>query len=283
MIMTIEMTMITMMMMMILMIFLPYRSEELGRNPERMLSALYSDKPYQFHEVYHLWDVIISALSLSHCSLPCHYQDGLRFSSRTLLKQHTDEYMERKKLLQKRKSAATREYREWYCTSSQWTSDFNALLSVGATSGSGINKSALAAIGKASSRTEDEEYIVPADEFFTHCPVSREVFERLWDPEEGEFMFPNAARVLVTQDADAGLFKLGQPLQWMDSSEPQLSVRYLIVHKLLVLDQWLDTGKAVTLREAILRYERIGSHKASLLRNAASEDDDDDEVFVLIE
>jgi len=24
---------------------------ELGRNPERMLAALYSDKPHQFHEV----------------------------------------------------------------------------------------------------------------------------------------------------------------------------------------------------------------------------------------
>ena len=211
--------------------------------------------------------------------------------------------MERKKLLQKRRNASTREYREWYCTSSQWTSDFNALVSATASaaggSGSGsINKvgailtAAAAAAGEKASRADDDEYLVPADEFFTHCPVSREVFERLWDPEEGEFMFPNAARVLVTHDADAGLFKLGQPIQWMDhpsesSTEYQqqrsCSVRYLIVHKLLVLDQWLDTGKAVTVKEAILRYERIGSHKASLLRNACSEDDDEEEVFVLIE
>jgi hypothetical protein len=210
--------------------------------------------------------------------------------------------MERKKLLQKRRSASTREYREWYCTSSQWTSDFNALVSATASAASSsssgsiskvgaISTATAAAAGEKASRADDDEYIVPADEFFTHCPVSREVFQRLWDSEEGEFMFPNAARVLVTHDADAGLFKLGQPIQWMDhpsesSTEQQqrsCSVRYLIVHKLLVLDQWLDTGKAVTVKEAILRYERIGSHKASLLRNACSDDDDEEEVFVLIE
>jgi len=203
--------------------------------------------------------------------------------------------LERKKLLQKRRVSAVREYREWYCIATQWTSDFNSLTAGAATSsdssrGGGINTNAGAMMviaGKASSRIqEDEEYIVPADEFFPRCPVSREVFEHLWDAEEGEMMYRNAVRLLVTQDADAGLFKLGQPVQWMMGSDQlphQQSVRYLIVHKLLVLDQWLDSGKAVSLQEAIQRYETIGSHKTALLRSAVTEDDDYDETFVLIE
>jgi hypothetical protein len=55
-----------------------------------------------------------------------HPQDGLRFNSAVELKTHTDEYLERKKGLQKKRDSLYREYREWYCSSSQWVSDFDA-------------------------------------------------------------------------------------------------------------------------------------------------------------
>ncbi len=42
------------------------------------------------------------------------------------LKTHTDEYLERKKGLQKKRDSLYREYREWYCSSSQWVTDFDA-------------------------------------------------------------------------------------------------------------------------------------------------------------
>ena len=72
-----------------------------------------------------------------------------------------------------------------------------------------------------------EEFVVPADENFTRCPVSKEAFETVWDDEEGAFMYRNAVKVLVTDAADKELFKMALPTE-------QTGMGYLIVHKPLV-------------------------------------------------
>lgn len=235
-----------------------------------MVNALYSDKPHQFHE------------------------DGLRFSSLTLLKQHTDKHMELKKMLQRRKEV--REYREWYCTTAQWVTDFNALRLSGdvvaaSSSGSSGGASAVgggrgeggAGAGAGGNSSPGEEYVVPADEHFTRCPVSREVFECLWDEEEGEMMYRHAVKVLVTEAADPALYGQAQPVPWAEDAP----VRYLIVHKLLVLDQWLSSGKAVPLQDACIRYKTSGAasgqQKADRLQSAVGEDEDEEDIFVLLE
>ncbi len=208
-------------------------------------------------------------------------QDGLRFSTLAQLKQHTDDYLERKKLLQRRRdgSSLVREYREWYCSRTQWISDFNALsggggkegAATGGSSGSGGELVAAAA----------EEFVVPADESFTRCPVSKEVFECTFDEEEGEMMFLNAVRVLVPEPSAAAagdigaLFRLGRPTE-------ESTVHYLIVHQLLVLDSWLAQGLAASLRKAVERLEHTsgGADIVTRLRRAAGDDESEDDIFV---
>jgi hypothetical protein len=241
--------------------------EELGRNPEKMVHALYAGKPHQFHE------------------------DGLRFKTLSELKQHTDKHMEVKKLLLKR--TAVREYRDWYCTSAQWVTDFSALgLTSGAasssSSGAGASSTTTAQGKDVVQRDAEEEYILPADEHFTRCPVSREVFECVWDEEEGEMMYRHAVKVLVSEAADPVLYQLAQPVPWEGEDTAGAPVRYLIVHKMLVLNQWLASGKAVPLKDAVIRYKTLhsgaaGQAKADKLLGAVGQDDDEDDVFVLLE
>jgi hypothetical protein len=137
----------------------------------------------------------------------------------------------------------------------------------------------------------EEEFIVPADEHFTRCPISREVFEAFFDEEEGEFMYRNAAKLLVTDSADAALFKLGRATGNKIPSEGDI-VRYLIVHKLLVLDNWLLSGKATSLSEALQRYQAAGTkvpaaiEAANRLKAAVAaggDEEDEDDVFVVLD
>jgi hypothetical protein len=144
------------------------------------------------------------------------------------------------------------------------------------TGGSGAGGSGGA--GTSGEGGETEEFIVPADENFNRCPVSKEVFEMVWDDEEGAYMFRNAVRVLVTEAADPVLYKLGQP-----TAQPD--VNYLIVHKPLVMDGWLQAGRAETLKGAILRYEAMGKAEEVIeaLTVAAGDDEDEEDVFVILE
>lgn len=204
------------------------------------------------------------------------FKDGLRFASLALLQAHTDAYLERKKILKKKKeSSDSRERRGWYCTTSQWITDFNSLIE----NSKGMNANSSGVLQNL--LDEEEEYIVPADEYFTRCPVSKELFESIWDDDEGDFMYRNAVKVLVTEQADTTLFSLGQP-----TSEP--TVHYLIVHKLLVLDGWLNTGKAVSLKDACLRYDYLGSDSeakklSEKLLAAAGDEESEDDIFVVLE
>jgi hypothetical protein len=192
-----------------------------------------------------------------------------------LLSAHTDKFLDKKEAL--RKGEGVRTFRQWYCTSAQWITNFSEL-------GDGVSGSSSSAPGEgasssgAAAASSQEEYIVAADEFFDRCPVSKEKFDMIWDDEEGSYMFRNAVRVLVTEAADAALFKLGQP-----TDEP--GINYLIVHKPLVMDGWLQQGRAETLKGAIMRYEGMGrsAEKNQQLVAAAGDDDDDEDVFVILE
>ena len=210
----------------------------------------------------------------------------MRFKTHAEIAKHIDEYLARKDITRKQEQMGERRSREWYCLSRQWITNFdaNTLASekkpAAADSGKGT-RGASAQSGAGVDREEEEEFIVPADEHFTRCPVCKEVFETVWDEEEGEMMSRNAARVLVTEAADAGLYKLGRP-----TSQP--SINYVIVHKLLVLDGWLEAGRADTLRRARLRYDQVmgsaaGADIGSALSGAAGDGEDEDDVFVMLE
>jgi hypothetical protein len=77
---------------------------------------------------------------------------------------------------------------------------------------------------------------------------------------------------------ERSLFDLGK-----ETEDP--AVKYLIVHKLLVLDSWLNLGQAVTLQDAITRYEQLsagGAEMVESLRRAAGNDESEEDVFVLL-
>ena len=151
-----------------------FRITDLDKKPEAALAMLYSNRPHQYHE------------------------DGLRFTSLSLLQCHTNAFLERKKdLARQKETKSTRSFRTWYCTSSEWITDFNARTEDGRdkflahtvggvytahTAGSGQN-------GKEGGDAIEEEFCVPADERYTRCPVSKEMFEQVWDEDEGAFMY----------------------------------------------------------------------------------------------
>lgn len=197
-------------------------------------------------------------------------QDGLRFKTLAELVKHTDACLTKKEMTRKQEQSNERICRQWYCTVTQWVTDFSAL------SQQGKNKGPLPQGTEQGAQTE--EFVVPADEYFTRCPVSKEVFETVWDEDEGAFMYRNAVKVLVTEAADGSLFRLALATE-------QAGVKYMIVHKLLVLDGWLQSGRAETLRGAALRYEAMGRgpEAGAALEAAAGDDEDADDIFVMLE
>ena len=198
-------------------------------------------------------------------------QDGVRFKTLSELVKHTDACLTKKDVQRKRDLSGEKVYRNWYSTAAQWVSDYNSLGVVAEPA----DKTGKGATGQ--TQQSDEVFIVPADEHFTRCPVSKEVFETLWDADEGELMFRNAAKVLVTQSADPILFAISAK-----TAEP--SIGYTIVHKLLVLDAWLEQGRADTLLKTKTRYEELGRRDlAAALLRAAGTDESEEDVFVLLE
>lgn len=219
----------------------------------------------------------------------------MRFETLEQLKEHTDRFLEEKKRAMSSGAKDARAFRDWYCSCDQWITDFDSLTiggdgrkqpadasgadarAKGSSAGSAGTGSGAVAEGAAEER---EEYFLPADEHFPRCPVSREVFVQEWDDEDGELIIRNAVKILVSAEADENLFRLAQPI---DSSA---HIRYLIVHKLLVLDQWLAVGRAATLKDALARYSSMssggGKQKVEQLQQAAADEDEED-TFVLLE
>ena len=132
--------------------------------------------------------------------------------------------------------------RPWFCNINQWVSDFNALTIK--------SKDVMDRQTSLDGLDDNEERILLADEYFPRCPVSKEVFEHIWDDEDSEIYYRNAVKILLTELSDPALYKLSKP-----TLNP--NIKYCIVHKSLVLDDWLSTGKATSLGNAILRYQAI--------------------------
>jgi hypothetical protein len=182
---------------------------------------------------------------------------------------------------------AGRSSRQWYLDAAQWVTDCGALGGgAGAGAGNGdIKTEASGGAGGAGSGArpsaapevdEDEEMVVPADENFARCPVSNEVFQTVWDDEEGDVMYRNAVKVLLTEEADADLYAVSQ-----NTSQP--GVRYALVHKRMALDGWLAAGKAVCLKDAMaLRRKQPTGLQLPDYAKAGNVDEDEDDVFVVL-
>lgn len=159
----------------------------------------------------------------------------------------------------------------------QWVTDCGAL-GTGGAGGSGASLSGRPDKGGPSSGApvfdDDEEMVVPADENFPRCPVSNEVFEPIWDNEEGDFMYRNAVKVLLTEEADPKLYSKSQ-------NTHQPGVRYALIHKRMALDGWLEIGKAISLKDAMLlrKSNPIGMADYAAAGNV---DEDEDDVFVIL-
>ena len=229
----------------------PFLADELGKNPALAVQALYGEMQYQYSD------------------------DGVRFRRLADLVAHTDLRIRKKEQLRRKELEGARSCRQWMCLEAQWVSDFDAL----AAHSEQPVSSAVAA--DAADAALDPEVSVPADENFTRCPVSREVFETQWDEDEGEFVYKGAVRVLIPEGGgaeDERLYRLGRPTA-------HEAVRYLIVHKRLVLDGWSSNGRAASLRSVVERYEVMGRGReepavAALL--AAADGEDEDNIFVII-
>lgn len=220
---------------------------DLSRNPNTMIRALYEDRPHQYHE------------------------DGLRFRTLVQLSQHTDKSLEKKKLLAK--TGKQREHRELFCTIDQWVSDFNAL---------NMKNKPTEETKSSSSGEALESFAVPADENFVRCPFSQESFDKFFDNVEGCFMYRNAVKVLVSEKSNSSIYQKGKAAVDPDTEEKLEGLRYLIVYKPLIVDQWIQEGKAITLEEAIQRYESLGdTNLTDLLKQAAGEEDVENMFFVL--
>jgi hypothetical protein len=214
----------------------------------------------------------------------------MRFKNQTELAAHLDALFAKHQHKQhQRESKMT--FRQWYCRESQWLTDFGSLRVSGDTgaddksAAQGGWKAGAGAIegGVEDSSATDLEMVVPADEHFTRCPVSHEAFVPEWDPEEGDYMYRNAVKVLVTEDADYDLFE-----ECQETSHP--AIRYAIVHQKLVMEGWLSAGKAATLSDTLKRvgekYSGGASGVGSAIREAlstAADDEDPEDIFVRLD
>lgn len=202
----------------------------------------------------------------------------MRFKTQTELANHLDMLFIRNQ--DKQRKEGTRTYRQWYCKESQWVTDFGSLKRVE------TDKAPAANIAKADGKPAeipDEEMVLPADEHFTRCPVSNEAFLPEWDTEEGDYMYRNAVKVLLTEKADSQLYRLAQPTIYP-------LIRYIIVHQKLVMDGWLAAGKSASLYETIQKINKkygaeseVGRVLVSAYVHAAGEEEDSNDIFILFE
>jgi hypothetical protein len=231
---------------------------ELERRPTDALRGLYAERPFRWPE------------------------DGVRFKSQLELNAYIDVFAEKRRAALRVEQSGAIQRREWYCNLREWVS--NSAAGRGAEEGAEGPAGGAGPGGKgksgpgAGSAAAAKVFIVPADEHFTRCPVSKETFETVWNDEEGEFMYKHAVKVLVTAAADGAVFKLAQ-------ATGHAGVRYIVAHKRLVVDEWVEAGKAASLRDASLRYEALGGARAAdvrALKQAAGEGEED-AVFVMMD
>ena len=206
----------------------------------------------------------------------------MRFKSQTELASHLDLLFIRNQ--DKQRKEGTRTYRQWYCKESQWITDFGSLKRTETEkNNSSTTNSTVKTEGGKPVDIPDEEMVLPADEHFTRCPVSNEAFLPEWDTEEGDYMYRNAVKVLLTEKADSQLYKIAQPTEYP-------LIRYIIVHQKLVMDGWLAAGKSASLFDTIQRINKrygveseVSRVLVSAYASAAGEDEDSNDIFILFE
>jgi len=244
----------------------------LSLNKDFALRALYMERRYQFQD------------------------DGLRFRLQSELESYLDASAQRKLKIKTIVATGVMQSRQWFASVSDWCEEHDSLVSeqdksihaaLQACTAGDRTKRGMAV--QANTEAEDTwTYVVPADEMFVRCPVSKNLFQQRWDDDEGEMLYANAAKVFVTAGADENIFKLGQPAR---ADLP--CVRYLIVDKTMVLNPWLENGKASCVRDAVERYESMvqGREAGAIspytqylaaLREAAA-DEDEEHTFTMLE
>ncbi len=88
-----------------------------------------------------------------------------------------DLYLTSKEAFRKRESNAEKVCRHWFVSLNEWLGRHysNHLLDKSSSSSSNLGKK----------EQEQEVFVLPADEFFPRCPVSKEVFDTFWDEDGG--------------------------------------------------------------------------------------------------
>lgn len=255
-----------------------FQTEQLKVPAAYALQGLYVQRKYQFQE------------------------DGVRFLTQATLDAYVDKYA--RKQLHRNITANTIKHRPWLPSEREWQADFGESVNsardqvlaeaagrgdeggIGSGSGGALkpagSSSSSFARGGAGSGADSgalRDYSVLADEQFPRCPISRERFVSTFDEDSGEMWYKNAARVLVTSLADVDVYNLAK-----DTKNPK--VRYLVVNKVLVLDNWLENGKAACYSDAKQRYEAMGAEheeKVMDLQTALAGEEDDEDCFVMLE
>ena len=244
-----------------------FKVDELGRNPEFPVKALYNNRPYQAPDT------------------------AVRFKTSAELMKFTDLKLEsKKKEKELNTNGESKYYRQWYCSVQVWASN----LKLGATTGLGVssiskdrgNMNNIHANDKTNTTSAaTKKYICTADDLFVRCPISKEAFETVWDQSRGELIYVNAVKVYLNDKCDEKMYKLAQ----LASSSATNNLKYMIVNKLLVMDGWINDGRASTFKEIINRYGLMGRRKEndSYLMNIQTciddEGEDEEECFVLLE
>lgn len=257
-----------------------FQTGQLSAPAAYALQALYVHRKYQFQE------------------------DGVRFLTQAKLDAYVDKYANKQLILRMTDKAI--KSRPWLPSEQEWQTDFGEAMNIerdralaeaagrgdedgiggagGALKlpGSSSSSGGAAGQGGAGAHTggggAGREYSVLADEQFTRCPISRERFVSIFDEDSGDMWYRNAARVLVTSLADVSTYNLA-----METEHP--AVRYLIINKGLVLDSWLNIGKAASYNDAMQRYQAMGaehSEKVTGLQTALGQEDEDN-CFVVLE
>ena len=229
-----------------------FRLDELNKKPTRAIQQLYTDRPHQYME------------------------DGVRFKTLQELVSHTDMALTRKETSKKKELGGEKNYRIWYEKASQW------LLETPTENVNPQNASNIENANKGlSTSTTKETYVVPADESFPRCVICKELFETVWDQDEGELYYNNAVKLLVTEKSNSELYK-----ECMETPHPL--VRYCIIHmEGCSLVEYLEQGRVDTLKKAKSRYKNMKNVNnetyADMLTTAAGDEEDEDDIFCTIE
>jgi hypothetical protein len=92
------------------------------------------------------------------------------------LAKHTDFILQKKDIQKKKENLGEKISRPWFSSAKLWTKNYSKAEKMKKDDATEIQSSS-------------KINCVLADEYFTRCPISKEVFETFWEDSEGEFMY----------------------------------------------------------------------------------------------